>query len=114
MRRRCGLRLSTAIGRFDSQLQADGKSEHTCRAYLRDLAKFKAWLWIQFDLLPRGGTAELPGQAAASELPRYNRSRRTRVTSKGSPSRETAKVICLPSSTIRSERSSSVNRDACS
>ncbi|MFH1219360.1 MAG: tyrosine-type recombinase/integrase [Candidatus Eisenbacteria bacterium] len=38
------MRLSTAIARFDTQLRADGKSEHTRRAYLRDLEKFKGWL----------------------------------------------------------------------
>jgi len=38
------MRLSTAIGRFDTQLRADGKSEHTRTAYLRDLKRFKTWL----------------------------------------------------------------------
>jgi site-specific recombinase XerD len=38
------MRLSTAIRRFDTQLRADGKSEHTRGAYLRDLCKFKDWL----------------------------------------------------------------------
>jgi site-specific recombinase XerD len=38
------VRLSTAIKRFDVQLQADGKSEHTRGAYLRDLQRFKGWL----------------------------------------------------------------------
>jgi site-specific recombinase XerD len=37
------MRLSTAIARFDTQLQADGKSDHTRRAYLRDLRQFKEW-----------------------------------------------------------------------
>jgi site-specific recombinase XerD len=38
------MRLSTAIRRFDTQLRADGKSEHTRRAYLRDLQRFRSWL----------------------------------------------------------------------
>jgi site-specific recombinase XerD len=38
------MRLSTAIRRFDTQMRADGKSEHTRGAYLRDLAGFKDWL----------------------------------------------------------------------
>ena len=38
------MRLSTAIKRFETQLQADGKSEHTRGAYLRDLQRFKSWL----------------------------------------------------------------------
>jgi site-specific recombinase XerD len=37
------VRLSTAIRRFDTQLQADAKSDHTRGAYLRDLGKFKDW-----------------------------------------------------------------------
>jgi len=38
------MRLSTAIRRFDTQIQADGKSDHTRAAYLRDLYRFKTWL----------------------------------------------------------------------
>ena len=38
------MRLSAAIRRFDTQLHADGKSEHTRGAYLRDLEKFRIWL----------------------------------------------------------------------
>lgn len=38
------MRLSTAIQRFDTQLQADSKSEHTRGAYLRDLGKLRRWL----------------------------------------------------------------------
>lgn len=38
------MRLSTAIKRFGTQLRADGKSEHTRGAYLRDLAAFKEWV----------------------------------------------------------------------
>jgi site-specific recombinase XerD len=38
------MRLSTAIRRFDTQLRADGKSEHTRGAYLRDLQRFRSWV----------------------------------------------------------------------
>ena len=38
------MKLSTAIARFDTQLRADGKSERTRQAYLRDLGKLEAWL----------------------------------------------------------------------
>ena len=38
------MRLSNAIKRFDTQLRADGKSEHTRGAYLRDLHRFRTWL----------------------------------------------------------------------
>ncbi|KPJ59671.1 MAG: hypothetical protein AMJ46_09975 [Latescibacteria bacterium DG_63] len=38
------MKLSTAIARFDTQLRADGKSERTRQAYLRDLRKLKGWL----------------------------------------------------------------------
>jgi site-specific recombinase XerD len=41
--RRCPMRLSTAIQRFDTQLRADGKSEHTRGAHMRDLREFSAW-----------------------------------------------------------------------
>jgi site-specific recombinase XerD len=38
------MRLSTAIKRFYTQLRADGKSEHTRGAYVRDLQRFHSWL----------------------------------------------------------------------
>jgi len=38
------MKLSTAIKRFDTQLRADGKSERTRQAYLRDLGKLTNWL----------------------------------------------------------------------
>jgi len=38
------MRLSTAIKRFDTQLRADGKSEHTRGAYVRDLRRFRHWV----------------------------------------------------------------------
>jgi len=38
------MNLSTAIKRFDTQLRADGKSERTRQAYLRDLGKLRCWL----------------------------------------------------------------------
>jgi site-specific recombinase XerD len=38
------MRLSTAIGRFGTQLRADGRSQHTRGAYLRDLSNLRAWL----------------------------------------------------------------------
>jgi len=38
------MKLSTATKRFDTQLRADGKSERTRQAYLRDLGKLKCWL----------------------------------------------------------------------
>ncbi|MCX5801228.1 MAG: tyrosine-type recombinase/integrase [Candidatus Eisenbacteria bacterium] len=38
------MKLSTAIMRFDTQLRADGKSERTRQAYLRDLGKLQDWL----------------------------------------------------------------------
>jgi site-specific recombinase XerD len=38
------MRLSTTIKRFDTQLRADGKSERTRQAYLRDLGKLANWL----------------------------------------------------------------------
>jgi len=38
------MKLSTAIKRFDTQLRADGKSERTRQAYLRDLGRLEAWL----------------------------------------------------------------------
>jgi len=38
------MKLSTAITRFDTQLRADGKSERTRQAYLRDLGKLQDWL----------------------------------------------------------------------
>jgi integrase/recombinase XerC len=38
------MKLSTAINRFDTQLRADGRSERTQQAYLRDLRKLRTWL----------------------------------------------------------------------
>jgi len=38
------MKLSTAIKTFDTQLRADGKSERTRQAYLRDLGKLRCWL----------------------------------------------------------------------
>jgi integrase/recombinase XerC len=38
------MKLSTAITHFDTQLGADGKSERTRQAYLRDLGKLRCWL----------------------------------------------------------------------
>ena len=38
------MKLSIAITHFDTQLRADGKSERTRQAYLRDLAKLQRWL----------------------------------------------------------------------
>jgi len=38
------MKLSNAIARFDTQLRADGRSERTRQAYLRDLRKLQCWL----------------------------------------------------------------------
>jgi integrase/recombinase XerC len=38
------MKLSTAITHFDTQLRADGKSDRTRQAYLRDLGKLRCWL----------------------------------------------------------------------
>jgi len=38
------MRLSTAIKNFDTQLRADGSSDRTRQAYLRDLGKLLCWL----------------------------------------------------------------------
>jgi len=38
------MKLSTASARFDTQLRADGRSERTRQAYLRDLGKLQSWL----------------------------------------------------------------------
>ena len=38
------MKLSTAIGRFDAQLRADGRSPHTRAVYIRDLRSLKKWL----------------------------------------------------------------------
>jgi integrase/recombinase XerC len=66
------VRLSTAIRRFNTQIQADGKSEHTRGAYLRDLGKFKDWLGddrditnIEPDSLARYFASELPATKPA-------------------------------------------------
>jgi site-specific recombinase XerD len=45
------MRLSIAIRHFGTQLQADGKSEHTRSAYLRDLGRFKDWLRADPDVM---------------------------------------------------------------
>jgi site-specific recombinase XerD len=45
------VRLAKAIKRFETQLQADGRSDHTRSAYLRDLGYFKAWLRTDPDVL---------------------------------------------------------------
>jgi integrase/recombinase XerC len=44
------MELSTAVKRFDTQLRADGKSERTRQAYLRDLRKLEAWLKRDVDV----------------------------------------------------------------
>jgi site-specific recombinase XerD len=44
------MKLSTAIKRFDTQLRADGKSERTRQAYLRDLGKLKCWIKRDVDV----------------------------------------------------------------
>ena len=44
------MKLSTAIIRFDTQLRADGKSERTRQAYLRDLGKIRSWLKSDVDV----------------------------------------------------------------
>ncbi|MFH1311979.1 MAG: tyrosine-type recombinase/integrase [Candidatus Eisenbacteria bacterium] len=44
------MRLSTAIRRFDTQLRADGKSDHTRGSYLRNLQRFKGWLRTDKDV----------------------------------------------------------------
>jgi integrase/recombinase XerC len=38
------MKLSTTIQRFETQLRADGKSERTRQAYLRDMGKLRCWL----------------------------------------------------------------------
>ena len=38
------MKLSVATKRFDTQLRADGKSDRTRQAYVRDLGKLKCWL----------------------------------------------------------------------
>jgi integrase/recombinase XerC len=45
------MRLSTAIRRFETQLRADGKSQHTRSAYVRDLGKFEDWLRTDPDVM---------------------------------------------------------------
>jgi len=44
------MKLSIAIIRFDTQLRADGKSERTTQAYLRDLGKLRCWLKRDVDV----------------------------------------------------------------
>jgi integrase/recombinase XerC len=38
------MKLTAAIAHFDTQLKADGRSERTRQAYLRDLRKLQGWL----------------------------------------------------------------------
>jgi putative transposase len=45
------MRLSTAIKRFDTQLQADGKSRRTRGTYLRDLNTLRDWLGRDPDVM---------------------------------------------------------------
>jgi site-specific recombinase XerD len=61
------LRLSTAIARFDTQLRADGKSEHTRGAYLRDLRNFRDWLDTNPDVV--NITPDTLARFLASEAP---------------------------------------------
>ena len=44
------MKLSRAMTRFDTQLRADGKSERTQQAYLRDLRKLRCWLKRDVDV----------------------------------------------------------------
>jgi site-specific recombinase XerD len=44
------MRISSAIKRFETQLRADRKSEHTRRAYLRDLINLSYWLGSNRDI----------------------------------------------------------------
>ena len=44
------MKLSTAVTHFDTQLRADGKSERTRQAYLRDLGKLRCWFKRDVDL----------------------------------------------------------------
>jgi hypothetical protein len=44
------MKLSTAIAHFDTQLRADGKSECTRQAYLRDSGKLRCWLKRDVDV----------------------------------------------------------------
>jgi len=44
------MRLSVATKRFDTQLRADGRSERTRQAYLRDLGKLQSWLKRDVDV----------------------------------------------------------------
>ena len=44
------MKLSVATKRFNTQLRADGKSERTRQAYLRDLGKLRCWLKRDLDV----------------------------------------------------------------
>ena len=46
------MKLATAVKRFDTQLKADGKSQRTREAYLRDLAKLHRLLGADVTSLP--------------------------------------------------------------
>jgi site-specific recombinase XerD len=59
--------LSTAVERFDTQLQGDGKSAHTRGAYIRDLEKFKRWLRADPDIVRI--TPDTLAEYLASEVP---------------------------------------------
>lgn len=61
------MRLSNAIQRFDTQMNADGKSSHTRGAYLRDLRKFKGWLHADPDIV--GITPDTLARYLASNIP---------------------------------------------
>jgi site-specific recombinase XerC len=38
------MRLAAALARFQTQLQADGRSQHTVAQYARHVRRFEAWL----------------------------------------------------------------------
>jgi site-specific recombinase XerD len=61
------MRLSAAIERFETQLHADGKRNHTRGAYLRDLRKLKEWLRTDRDI--RRVTPGALARYLASQLP---------------------------------------------
>jgi site-specific recombinase XerD len=61
------MRLSTAIQRYDTQLLADGKSQHTRGAYLGDLSDFKDWLGSDCDIRAIGIDTLARYSAASSE-----------------------------------------------
>lgn len=59
------MRLSTAIRRFDTELHADGKSEHTRGAYVRGLSDLRSWLGRDMDI--RAVTANKLARYLASQ-----------------------------------------------